>query len=207
MTMEETMMELLPTYLTSMGLSLIFSIVCYVFTSLSYYTIAKRRGINKPWLAWIPIGNVWITGSLSDQYRYVVKGQVTNKRKVLLGLETGLYIVLAVFIGMYVSLLGTLITGLNGTMTDAVEMQLMSQALTMLGVCLVMLVVAIVYTVFFYIAVYDVFRSCDPGNSTMYLVLSILVGVVYPFFLFACRNKDDGMPPRTNVDPVAMPLE
>ena len=39
----------------------------YVLWSLGVYTIAKRRGIRKPWLSWIPVGNLWILGSISDQ--------------------------------------------------------------------------------------------------------------------------------------------
>lgn len=44
--------------------SLAFSAVTYILQSLGLYTVAKRRGINNPWLAWLPIGNVWILGSI-----------------------------------------------------------------------------------------------------------------------------------------------
>ena len=59
----------------------------YVLTSLALYTVAQRRGIRKPWLAWVPVLNCWILGSLSDQYRYVVLEQNKSKRKVLLVLN------------------------------------------------------------------------------------------------------------------------
>ena len=45
-------------------------------------------------------------------------------------------------------------------------------------------------------AIYDVYRSLDPKNSVMYLVLSIVFPVTEPCFLFFNRNKDAGMPPR-----------
>ena len=64
--------------------SFLLSVAMYVFGSLGLYTLASRRGIRNPWLAWIPVVNVWIIGSLSDQYRYVVKGEEKNKRKTLL---------------------------------------------------------------------------------------------------------------------------
>ena len=63
------------------------SIATYILTALSLYTIATRRGLNHPWLSWVPVLNVWILGSLSDQYRYVVKGEEKSKRKVLLTLK------------------------------------------------------------------------------------------------------------------------
>ena len=45
------------------------AIVSYVLLAWGLFTIAKRRGINKPWLAWIPVVNVWMLGCISDQYR------------------------------------------------------------------------------------------------------------------------------------------
>ena len=64
---EEALMGLMST-LMSIPASII-QIAVYVFTSLALYTIAKRRGINHPWLSWIPVANVWILGSIADQYR------------------------------------------------------------------------------------------------------------------------------------------
>ena len=62
-------------------------LLVYILQALALYTIAKRREISKPWLAWIPLVNVWILGAISDQYQYVVNRQVRNKRKILLGLN------------------------------------------------------------------------------------------------------------------------
>ena len=67
----------LESFLSAMNfLPFIFSVVTYVLTSLGLYTMAKRRMINHPWLSWVPVANMWILGSLSDQYRYVARGQV-----------------------------------------------------------------------------------------------------------------------------------
>ena len=60
-------------------------VVMYVFQSIGLYTIAKRRGIANPGLAWVPVAYSWILGSVSDQYQYVVRGKVCNRRKILLG--------------------------------------------------------------------------------------------------------------------------
>jgi len=51
-------------------------------------------------------------------------------------------------------------------------------------------------TVFQYVAYYDLFASSHPSNATLYLVLAIVFQVTLPFFVFACRKKDEGMPPR-----------
>lgn len=45
-------------------IALIIAIVCYVFTSLALYQMAKNRNIENPWLAWIPIANMYLMGKL-----------------------------------------------------------------------------------------------------------------------------------------------
>lgn len=170
-----------------------FMIAVYVLQSLGFYKIAKRRGIHNSWLAWLPVGNMWILGSISDQYQYVAKGKVRSRRKVLMGLMIAMYaLMIPVFAGF-----GALITGIISEYSYA-GADLMAGAGTMIAVLgyLAMLVIGIIATVFQYIALYDLYASCDPHNSVMYIVLSIFINVTMPFFVFSCRKKDFGMPPR-----------
>ena len=179
------------------GMPMLLSIASYVLTALALYTIARRRGLKNPWLAWIPVADCWLLGSLSDQYRYVVDGQHKSKRKILLIFR----ILTAV---MWVSLIGLLVnlcfhavgSVFWGTMSDERIFQILHQALNLLVVCLPLIGISIAYAVFRYMALYDIYKSLDPANSVLFLVLSILFGVTEPFFLFFSRNKDDGMPPR-----------
>lgn len=176
-------------------------IVMYVFQSLGLYAIADRRGIRKPWLAWIPLGNMWIMGSICDQYQYVVKGKVRNRRKTLLGLTIGLWVALLLYYAFY-------FVGIIGVVTGLIDG---NSALAMVPLVFVlaiaMLVLAILLTVFQYIALYDVYTSCSPDSGVLMLVLSIFFNVTMPFFLFAIRKKDGGMPPRKPpVEPVYQPL-
>ena len=208
-------------YLVIMLLTFGFSIALYVLQSLGMYRIASRRGIPNPWLAWIPVASMWTLGSISDQYQYVAKGKVKNRRKVLLGLQIAmaacgiLIIVLAIFLTASVvqsELTETSVNmdmGLNVEVSNAdIGMDGLGSILGMVAVYLAMLTLAIVMTVFTYIACYDLFASCRPDNAAMFLVLSIFFNVTLPFFIFAVRNKDLGMPPRRQqpAAPVAEPV-
>ena len=187
---------LLPTLFSSLP-SMAFQIVSYVLTALAIYAIAKRRGLKNPWLAWIPVADVWLLGSISDQYRYVVKREVKSKRKVLLVLSilSAVCSIVIVCLGVSVA-----VKAISGALRAVSEEQLVSQVLGpvigILGLCVPLVGVGIAYAIIRYMALYDVFKSLDPGNSVMYLVLSIIFGVTEPFFLFFNRNKDNGMPPR-----------
>lgn len=174
-------------------LMLAFSIAVYVLQSLGFYQIAKRRGIHNPWLAWLPVGNMWILGSISDQYQYVAKGKVRNRRKVLMGLMIATFaLMIPVFAG-YGAFIAGIITEYTYSSAD-----IMAGAGVMIALLsyLAMIVIGIVATVFQYIALYDLYASCDPHNSVMYIVLSIFINVTMPFFVFSCRKKDLGMPPK-----------
>ena len=57
-------------------------------------------------------------------------------------------------------------------------------------------ILSIVLAVFRFMALYDLYSSCIPGSNVLFLVLSIIFSFTEPFFIFACRNRDDGMPPR-----------
>ena len=62
----------------------LISIASYVLYALGLYTIAQRRGIRYAWLAWIPVGSVWILGSIADDYRQKARGEVKNRRTLLM---------------------------------------------------------------------------------------------------------------------------
>ncbi len=170
-----------------------FGIACYVLQSVGFYTIAKRRGIKNPWLCWLPVGDMWILGSISDQYNYVAKGKVKNRRKILLGLAIGAY---AILICWFVSYIGWIVGMVTFIEEEAMGGMFGATMGAFFILTLFIAVIGIVNTIMQYIALYDVFTSCNPDSSVLFLVLSILISVTLPFFIFTSRNKDLGMPPR-----------
>ena len=75
------------------GFSLVISLVGYVLLAFGLYTVAKRRGVRNPWLAWIPFGQSWMLGCISDQYRQVALCETKNRRKVLLGTRISMMVI------------------------------------------------------------------------------------------------------------------
>ena len=182
---------------TLFGTPMLLSIASYVLTALALYTIARRRGLRRPWLAWIPVADSWLLGSLSDQYRYVVKGEHKSKRKILLFFRVLITIMWISLMGLLVRLCFHAVGGVFwGAMSDERMFQILHQAMNLLVLCLPLMGISIAYAVFRYMALYDIYKSLDPDNCVLFLVLSILFGITEPFFLFFSREKDGGMPPR-----------
>ena len=194
--MEELLFALIPV-VTSGIPSALLGIASYVLTSMALYSLASRRGISKAWLSWVPVLNVWILGSLSDQYRYVVKGQYKSKRKILLILKlvSALFVLAALIAGGFL-VADVARTMMYGVRMEAVLRQLLGPVLGIAGLVLPVIGLSIASAVVYFMALYDIFMSMDPANGVMFLVLSILFRVTEPFFLFFNREKDKGMPPR-----------
>ena len=195
-------------------------IVAYILEALALYTIAKRRCIKKPWLAWIPLVNVWILGAVSDQYRYVTKGEVKNKHKWMLGLNILLAALeIVAVVGMIYAIVSKLIVigPSDEEMVGSAIGALMELAGVAALVVLPLLAAVAVTKVLRWLCVYDVLRSCEPKNTNVYFWVSLglaFAGIsgLESVFMMVVMNKDQGMPPRKqgtpapgNIPPVEKP--
>jgi hypothetical protein len=180
------------------------SIAAYVLLALGLYGIAKKRGIHYPWLAWLPVGNAWLLGCISDQYRFVVKGETKNRRKRMLVLSVinlALALLMIVLIVSFVIQMGG--WAFNGLAAEGLS-DILVMAVLLLLLLLPVAVISIWLTVETFCGYYDVFRSCSPADTTLYTVLSIIgcclgLNILASIFVFICRNKEEGMPPRKEV--------
>ena len=171
-------------------LAMAFGLVSYVLNAVGMYRIAKRRGIHHAWLAWIPVGNSWLLGSISDHYQYIAKQKITGRRKSLLILSI-ISIVLSGVVVAGATMIFSFTTGPADLMGSGVLLigLLVVAYLALIGLGIAIMVVG-------FIAYYDLFQSCKPNSAVVFLVLGILFSVLLPFFVFACSGSDKGMPLR-----------
>lgn len=180
------------------------AVAAYIFMALGLYAIAKNRRINNPWLAWVPVANLWILGCISDQYHYVTKGEERSRRKRMLTLgiiEAAIapLMVLLLF-GWLFGLIAAAAVGEAEAGVLAV-MLLIWLLLVVMALLVALVVVAIMLQVQRCYAFYDLFCSCVPQRKKLYSALSIVasclgVDLVAAIFIFLCRDKEEGMPPR-----------
>ena len=175
-------------------LAMAFSVASYVLNAVGMYRIAKRRGIHHPWLAWIPVGCNWLLGSISDHYQYVTKRKDTKRRKVLLTLNLIMLGASLAFSGC-IAAMAIMADSMAGEVSTALILVLsLVSYFVVMGLSIAILVIA-------YIAYYDLFRSCKPGNAVLFLILSVVFNVTLPFFVFFISNSDEGMPARRPQQP------
>lgn len=161
----------------------------YVLSSLSLYKIAKRRQISKPWLAWVPVGDYWIVGSIADEY----ESHFGINKKWRTKLLVTCLVFFATFILFYIaSIVLVIVAIINARHIDISE--IFGGFMAVVIVMLAMYGFAILTSVFYYMALYKVYRSTVPEKSVLYLMLSIFVPFANAICLFLCRDKGYSVP-------------
>ena len=195
----------------------ILQLVLQIMCNYSLYTIASRRGIRHPWMAFVPLVNLWLLDSIADQYQYVAQGEVHNRRKTLLGLGISIAVLAVVIYGLYVGvfavmmrevMLPTALTGMDPSMIPLPKDILIGMGAGMGISALLIMVLSVILVIYQYICYYNVMESCRPKWSVVFIIFGILFTPLLYLFVFICRNKDGGMPPRkaaAQTAPVTVP--
>ena len=180
---EEVLATVMAILMGVVGVVRLLSLIFWIICALSLQAIARRRGIRKAWLAWVPIGTDWILGSISDQYQHLIQGKITARRKLLVWLNVG---------DAMLIIANGLVQGLTEAAAHTEE-QLMLWSLASMLISVARLAVRITALVFCHMSNYDLYRSCNPKNAVTFLVLGIIFPITQPFFYLSCRKKDLGM--------------
>ncbi len=172
-----------------------FLIATYVLQSLALHTLARRRGIANPWLAWLPYGNFWIIGAIARDYdKQNNICRRWDKTMLILSIVFSVsYIV--TYIGAFV---GTMIAALNidaATMPEEAAVAIMLIAIFMF---IPIMVIAVALQIITYICFFKIFESTVPEKALKYFLLILFVPFAQPVCLFLCRNKGYAHP-----DPMA----
>ena len=149
------------TQLVQAVLGMFMSLACYILQGVALYRMAGKLGIDSPWLAFIPIANIWMLGKIADASESIPK-----HAKRLLILEILLFIPFAGVLGVGT---GALLAGAG---------RLDAAGIAVMGIFAVaVFVIAIVYSIFAYIAYYRICENFAPENKTGYFLGMLLGGM------------------------------
>lgn len=171
------------------------SLVAYIFQSIGLYSIAKRRGIKAPGLAWVPVGSMWILGSIADQFDYVRTGQVKKKRVALLWLTLVAFILAIIVVPILVQLIANIVVYAAYGYGPEYIMQLVSPFMWVLLVIMALSIVSLIADIIMLICLYKLYKSCKPNSAVALIIFSIIFSIIIPFAIFALRKHDEGMYP------------
>ncbi len=172
-------------YLILMG----FLVAAYVLQSLAFHTLARRRGIANPWLAWIPCGNYWIAGALARDHD---KQNGIDRRwdKTLLILSVAsIASFFVIYIVFFILIIMLGLEPSNETLTEEFALKMIAPIVIFYIVLILVMVAMMALQTLTYVCVYKIFESTVPEKTLKYFLIYLLVPFAAPFCLFACRNK------------------
>lgn len=148
----------------ALGIVLVFlaiiGIVLYIFDSIGRYTMAKNKGLNSPWMAWLPYFRDYLLGDIIGD-------------KVAFGTFIIPYAKMILVVGpIVISVLSA------ATYSDN------SAVGVLFTLC------AIAFAVYQYGAFYRLYKLYRPDSAVVFLVLSIFFGFLIPIFTFIIRKDE-----------------
>ena len=173
----------------------------YVGVGLGGMRMARKVGMNNPWMFWVPMANVYALGNLADTQAALCEGKSTNYRKKMLA-WTIVNICSAIF--MVISMVPFMVAATaNGmldeygnltTLDSAGEEALIGPALFFLFGLLVFFVLYIIYLVVYYKSLYRIFKLYAPDGAAGLLVLAVLVSIAIPAVFLALSKREPVLP-------------
>lgn len=157
-----------------LNLNLFLNLIPCILSALALFAVAWSWGIRRPWLALIPVADLWMLGSLSDSYQKRVRGKEKQMRMHLTRLGTAALgsVLLVAAVTWLLPLLN-----LDGRITMALEM------IAVFGAVAVWLL----FLAWRMMALCDLYTGFARGRPAVYIIFSILCPPLIPFFIFRCR--------------------
>lgn len=142
----------------------ILGIAMYVMNAIALMRMAKKVGVSKGWLAFIPIGDIYMLGRISDA------GKGKRTRTKMLMVTTIILFVL--YILWFAVLIGAAVAA---PMADEIPDMFIAPLFIMLAL---MMVAAICLTVFEFIAYYHICDNFGGSNGVSYFI-GLLLGFFF----------------------------
>lgn len=172
-------------------------IFTYVAVAYGLCRMAQSIGLKNPWLSCIPFCQAYILGAVADEYGRRNQGKTTTYRRKLLGWQIAQAIlsVLLILVAIIFLIVFT-VAGFEYRVEDVVsyperylELMVVFGPLLLLLICGV-LALYIVYLVYYFISLHNVFELFAPTQATPYLLLSIFVPLATPILFLILAKKN-----------------
>lgn len=198
---EEVVSFFFTFFIGAIAVSAVIGIAIYLLESISVYKMAKSAEIKNPWLAFIPVANDWVFGTLAEKYKKK-NGTKSARFGIILPVLEGIVFIESIALTIFTVISIKEITGyaLDAVNTSA-EMA-PEQFMSLIPVIILyfaLMAVAIAYAVVFFIALWRVYSSFDKSNATLYIVLSVIFTISVPIILFIIRNRKPEFDPHNNI--------
>ena len=198
---DETVSFFLAIFIGTFTISLLIGLALYLLESIGVYKMAKSAEIKNPWLAFIPVANGWVFGTIAEKYKKK-NGKKSARFGIILPVLEGIVLIEAIALTIFTVISIKEITGYALDAVNTSSEMAPEQFMSLIPVIILyfaLMAVAIAYAVVFFIALWRVYSSFDKPNATLYIVLSVVFTISVPIILFIIRNRKPEFDPHNNV--------
>ena len=198
---EEAVSFFFTFFIGAIAVSAVIGIAIYLLESISVYKMAKSAEIKNPWLAFIPVANGWVFGTLAEKYKKK-NGTKSARFGIILPVLEGIVLIEAIALTIFTVISIKEITGYALDAVNTSSEMAPEQFMSLIPVIILyfaLMAVAIAYAVVFFIALWRVYSSFDKSNATLYIVLSVVFTISVPIILFIIRNHKPEFDPHNNM--------
>lgn len=198
---EEAVSFFFTFFIGAIAVSAVIGIAIYLLESISVYKMAKSAQIKNPWLAFIPVANDWVFGTLAEKYKKK-NGTKSARFGIILPVLEGIVLIETIALTIFTVISIKEITGYALDAVNTSSEMAPEQFMSLIPVIILyfaLMAVAFAYAVVFFIALWRVYSSFDKSNATLYIVLSVVFTISVPIILFIIRNRKPEFDPHNNV--------
>lgn len=154
--------------------NLFFNGIPCLLTALALWWTARWFCIPRPWLALIPVADLWVLGTLGDRYHSRERGREKHMGRNLPLLGAGALASILLVAGVW-QVAHSL--DLHTELSMALDIGVLFLATGIWGVFLVQR----------FIALWDLYQGYASLRKNRYIVLSVLFPFLIPLFIYRCR--------------------
>ena len=160
---EEAVSFFFTFFIGAIAVSAVIGIAIYLLESISVYKMAKSAQIKNPWLAFIPVANDWVFGTLAEKYKKK-NGTKSARFGIILPVLEGIVLIEAIALTIFTVISIKEITGYALDAVNTSSEMAPEQFMSLIPVIILyfaLMAVAIAYAVVFFIALWRVYSSFD----------------------------------------------
>lgn len=160
---------ILPLILFTSLVALAVGGAIYLLQAFGLYRMAQNLGLPSPWMAFVPVASSYLMGLIAEKDSM---GKRTLKYSWILLISQ---IISFAFSGIYY-LFTTIFLTLDNIGAFVIIIGLSA-------------IISIASAVFYYIALYRIYKLYDSDNAPLFIILSIFFSISMPVLLFILRNR------------------
>ena len=169
-------------------ITIVFGIITYVLNGIGLTKIGANRKLKHPWFAWIPFLATFQLGYIADEFNKRFENKQTNNKVKLLVFSIIVTTVLIIVVVMAIITAVLPQADAFRNFYSPAYAAFEGISIATIIICIIMVVISIIFSVFYYIALYKVFKWCSE-KPVVFLVLSIVISITQSFFIFSLKDK------------------